>query len=343
MALVHIDGFDHYGTTANMLQVYNSVGGRGLITTTPINVRTGTGALQVDSIRFNPGGVSKSVAPLRLYTSGVSISRQGTSNAVPTMGLYFDATVGSFNSGFCIASTGAIVAIGNGSTIGTSAINVFQPGKKQYFEAQCFVHPTAGFMIVKCDDVVVLNLQNVNTGNYDINFITLGSPGNESDGNWYYDDFYITNNTGPNNTGFLSPIRARTLYATADILPQDWVPDTGTVGFSRINKVPALDAASYIQANNVNDTSKFSFTALPANTNYISGIAVITRSSKDDNGTATYRCGIQSPNGPILGASVNPGTGWSFSPQDIIERNPLGTIWSYGELNSSYMNMVRTA
>lgn len=290
MAILWLDGFDHYTTATGADAIrtpmvagnYNAMG-----TTSYYSAGGRTGGCVYLAGRSNGGPrdcLFKNLGVHQVLTMGIAHWRPDTVSRW-RMGFARSSEI-SNNTGlastFCGITIGAIdiSVYWGGVVVGVLPIEIFS--RWDYFEIH--VDLDQNYLHVKMNGETICEYYGIA-----VVYDQMGTYFQATTGtNAYFDDLYIT--TGE----FLGPQRCFTLLPNADDLPQEWVPSAGTVGFSKINKVPAV-AADFIQADASGTVSKFGFTTVPLNRGIVNGANVSLRAGLTDPGVggvkATLDCG----------------------------------------------------
>lgn len=155
--------------------------------------------------------------------------------------------------------------------------------------------------------------------------------GRTSSSNWRtlakYDDFFAV----AGNSTVLSDVAIATLVPDADEAPQDWTPSIGTDGFAVIDDLPYNDA-TFIEAANSLDVSRFALIDAPPNTFQVHAIQTQYRAQKTSASIIEIEMSIISGTGSATGPTrslnttpdtyseayaLNPATGLPFTPAEL--------------------------
>jgi hypothetical protein len=300
------DGFDHYNTSAILLQKWNG-GTSGTWTVPTTSGRRGTGCASVTS-----GGWI-----LRILPSALSTVMAGVANRVPTTpgastSVLDFADTGVSNTTVQIAlSIDANMAIRayrgtpvSGTLLGTSANAVIPADSYYYLEAKVFIHATTGTVHVRVNGVEVLALTGQNTKNTAASTISqialIGSVANH-----LFDDFYVADAT--TNTDFLGDQRVDTSYPTSDGFYQTWTPSTGTDHFSLVNAT-APQMTTYVSDGTAANKDTYNVTDLLAITGTIAGVQITAYAQKSDAGARSLKLVTRSNTTDVSSSSQTLGT-----------------------------------
>jgi hypothetical protein len=355
MTLLHADGFDHWGSLANM-----QIGGWFYETNdatnasvSGINPRTGVYCL------LFPNEVSSGYNRFRfIWDAATSTIGLGVAHYIPSAYLaeghgfqFQDAGANNLitvtfntNGGFTVykLSAGDPFAV----NMGSSLVNVVVPGSYNYVEVACKIHLSAGFVEIRVNGATVLTIVgNTGTTGTLLGGVRFGKvktsfSGSEVGVDMRLDDLVIWDDTGTMNNGFLGDVRCDTLFPNADTVTADWTPSSGTDGFALIDEVPP-NTAGYIEAEQPGDISEFEKTGVSIDATSVAAVQLFSLAQKTDSGPSTFRMGVQSAanveNSPIIA----PGTGFAFY-NAIFELNPNGDIpWTKTALNLANIRLTR--
>lgn len=316
MALIWVDGFDHYGGTVSNLTSggnYSENSDVTLITLGSANKRTNT-----HSLKFRPANIFNANPYIRKAFSSGSLTQVGIGFAsycplLPDVNdgqrvVFRDfANADQFYVG--ITTTGAIRAVrADGTVLGTTATPVVTAAAWHHIEIFTVMSQTVGQVKVWVNEVLVLDLSgldNVNTSLVETSQMCFYVDGANSNAtrDWDIDDFYIYDTTGSiNNTAPVGDLNAYLLVPTGDTSEADWTKSTGTDGYALIDETTP-DDADYIQSAVAGDRSEFDLTDLPLTVNYVAGLFAHVRALKTDAGGAELLTTIQSSGSQSSGSN----------------------------------------
>lgn len=320
MALLWVDGFDHYGTVGRLLDgVYAETSAVSAISTT--NVRTGTNSLLTfanATLRRVLGGAKTFVG----LGGAFFWTTLPISNNVQRVMDFRDT--GNFQQVVLyIQSTGTISAYRGATHLGTTAAPVLVANAYQHIEAQVLISNTVGTIEVRVNGVTVLSLSGQDTcgsANVECSQVTLAGGGG-SGGNCYLDDIYAYDNTGSYNNTWIGDRRVLTLFPNANTATADWTPVGAATGYECIDEANPDDDTTYINAATVGLVSQFGLQNLPGGVSIVSGVVMVERARKTEAGPANTKVSI------VSGASVTAGVDKPMTEvytyrQDVFEIDP---------------------
>lgn len=350
MSLITADGFDHYGSFANVL---GDVGFSGANLTaanfflSTVNPRTGTYCL-----RGGPGGASQAEFILGTTMLETIVGFAFDPDAVPSTSRLIDFQDGNFKNNIVVEADGAgIVHIyyqPNQAVarilVASSTGQVIFPGTYQYIEVQCLIDPVAGYVEVRREGVTVATYtgQTNNTdgnGNNAIVQVFGYSGGNVID----VDDFYAINVDGTAPDNFLGPVKCRTEFPNADTADADWALNGAGTGFGCIDNVPQLMGTDFLDATAAGNLSMFDMSDLPVTVSSIAAVCVFSFQEKSDAGMCETRTEMKSSGATALGNvnSISTGPGYE---RDIYPKDPnTGSAWTRAGFNAAQVGILRVS
>lgn len=351
MALLWMDSFDIYGTgatgTTNMLEgVYSDVTSISAISTT--QARTGA-----NSFRFgNATGSFRRIFGADKTEVGVGYglymeTLPSALNARNTLALFQD------NSGvacvsLCVTTTGQIevrTGLPSGTVVATSS-PVLVTTAWQHVEIRASIHSTTGAVEVRVNGQTVINASNINTRGSSSGITAQVRIGYDSNLGgitpiWYVDDIYAWDTAGSYNNDFIGDKKVYVILPDADTAVADWVPDTGTTGYTQIDEIPPV-STDYIQANTVADESEFSMSDLPADVVSVQAIQFYTKMLKTDAGPSNVQ--VAAVSGASSASGVDrPITTNATAYMDVFEEDPdTSAPWTPSGVNAMLARVTRT-
>lgn len=345
MSLQFCDGFDHYGVVANMLGDIGFTNMTSFFPTTT-NPRTGTSCLTNgtnagSNLPFLTGALDTAFIygyahyPSQLATSFISgfYSSAGLSTSP-----HFQVT---FNPGGFLVMT-HYSSNGVPVVVYTSPIQVLFLGLYQYYEVEFFLDPTFGFCNVYREGVLIGTYSGpTSNSNLSLDASVLQLALNNNN-NSYIDDFYFIRVDGTSPDTRLGPIKARTIFPSADTASAGWTLNGGATGFGILDNVPQLIATQYLTAATSGLVSEFDLTDLPVTVGSIAGIINYTFQQKSDAGVCKTQTKM------ISGASTDNGNDTSISTgagyyRDKFRQDPnTSAPWTRAGFNAAKWGITRT-
>jgi hypothetical protein len=171
----------------------------------------------------------------------------------------------------------------NDTLLGTTSGAGLALGTKwHYVEAKVICNASTGNVIIKVDEKVKLELDNINTSNSSSD--TAYSKVSVVVANQYrMDDFYIADGTGFNND-FLGEKAVVGCLPIGDTDTIEWTPSTGTTHYDLVNENPADGDTTYVSDYGIGYTDLYQYSIDP-NVTVISGIQINTISKQISGST----------------------------------------------------------
>jgi len=347
MSLLFMDGFDLYnGVQANigLFTRWASLGNVGLNLTTG---RFGGQALRLYASRFADVGAA-APTPVITTTPGSSFS---VCKAIRVNNLI--SLTANNASGFCILTSGGaantqlgwrpnsdgsisvyrLSAQRTGVLLYTTAAGILASNVWHYVEFSGLIDAAAGTVVMKVDGVQVVNLSAQNTKGYATNAtfdnVLFTTNGIQAVDNMPMDvdDLYILDTAVS-----LGERKIETIRPNADTATKQWLPDTGTVNFSRVNE-STVNTANYVQSNVVGNADLYDCVDLVGTPPNVDAVQIVTFAQKSDAGSRSIA--IVADLGGTQTVSSDKALAASYAPIVItLPTKPGGGGWSYGDVNN---------
>lgn len=348
MALLWMDGFDHYGgSTGNMLAgVWAEINGGSLSTS---NSRTGTYSIR-PQITTNPrpcrrvlGGDKETVGLGCAYY----MSSLPSVNSALSIFDYRDSA-NNIRLSLVVESTGTLsirTGAASASPLFTTPTPVVVAEAYQHIECAVTFAGASSAIEVRVNSVTVISLVDVTIPGglcaqvsfgknvtVAINTITVD-----------IDDVFAWDGTGTTNNDFLGDRRVRTIYPDADTATDEWAVIGAVNGFAAINEASQDGDTTYIEASpDVPVTSEFELQDLPSSTGAIAAIQTYVMQRKTEAGDGNTQTSL------ISGVSVADGSERPITEaytywMDIFETDPdTGSAWTKENVDTAKLRLRRT-
>lgn len=351
MSLLFFDGFDHY-TTADIPSKWSSASGA--------SINPATGRRASASARFTSyshylslgfGAVTQSALvvgmAVRLTNLGYNLFGLQTGSQYPHMMV-------------AISSTGELQALlghgypwnNLGPVLVTSDTHI-PPNAYVFVEAKIVIHPTAGSVVLRLNEVEVANISGVPTSDYSgaagtgynqlVTGIYLVSGSTVLD----IDDVYVLDVTGPAPyNDFLGDVRVDVRRPTAEGAHSEWTPSSGTDNSLLVKDVTPDGDSTYVLTGGVGvrDTHIVQDVAVPGA--QLFGVQLLTNVKKMDAGTCTVAPIVRTPDGvggfiDYVGDIGTPNTSYGYQ-RCVYPTNPrTGLPWTEEDFNASEFGYQR--
>lgn len=333
MAILFMDGADHYDTNTEMSLKWNN--------------STGDWDPNTAAVRSGVRGIRK--------TSGASPSlRRTLAGNYSTLYVGFALrrpTVTSGDEIFCrfldagteqmsvrmVTNTGILYVSRNGTTVATSSfgivINVWY-----YIEFMATIHNTTGAYELRVNGTNIASASGVNTRGSANNFANqLGFGGASNVGITDIDDIYLCDDSGgaPTNT-FLGDCKVDTLFPNANgNLSQFTGSDSNSVDNYQLVDENTLDIADYVQSTANDQVDTYGFTDLSITSGTVYGVQIVASALKTDAGAKSVALVTRRGGSDYASADQALSTSQQMHMQ-IREQDPsTATGWSVSAINAA--------
>lgn len=325
----------HYTDLTHKYPITNGVGGFTASVESSTNGRWGGRNLSFSSNGANLGYVRVPLSgSLSTYTCGIALKPNGD----PVVGIrlisFFEGS-GVHMSLRLIPGFGLDV-IRAGTTQLASVNAVLSTSAYYYVEIKTTIHSSTGTVDVRVNGVSVISLTGQNTRNGGtgvVDSVQLGTDivtSNSGTNSWRANDFYITDATGTDNTGFLGDVRIETLFPSANGTTNQWTASTGS-NYTCVDETAPNSDTDYVSTRAVGNVDQYAFQDLTATTGTVLGVAVNTFDRKEDGGARTHAHVIYS--GTLAsGTAFSPSTTY-MNHQTVFERRTDGAVWTISDVN----------
>lgn len=351
-----MDGFDHYGNDATLMQ-------DGSYAAASVTLRTDRPRSGTHQCRITAGddGGLRRVFGDDLEEVGVGyafyIPTLPTNSGSLCLAEFRDnANIAQF--GICVTSTGQVFCYRGGGENGpqfgaildTSGVCVVAQSY-QHFEVRGLCDDAVGAVEVRLNGVTVLNLTGANTkaaraADAIIAQVFVGAAGEAVIGFPGYvdmDDFFCWDTlSGSENNDFVGDKKVYTVFPDADTATEDWTPSVGSDSFEMLNNSPPIDDTDYLVTDDVGARTIVGLQDLPEGIVAIAGVMFATRTWKTDAGNSKVQVGSISAgsetDGVIHAVSMAP-TYYT----DVFEHDPnTSALWTVAGFNASQALVERT-
>ncbi len=336
MAILFIDGVDHYGTDkTNMTDGAWAEVGSTDFNISAVNPRTGAHSLHFVSTSAS-GADTRRVFGGAKTTVGVGaafwFSNLPTANDEAQIFGFRDTA--NVEQVLIILQTTGIIEVFRGIPGGTSLGVTATPAvtAEAYTHIECLVtiDNSAGAVEVRVNGVTVLSITGVdtaNTSNIETSQLAIGKRAGTFNGtgidDLYIDDMFCYDDTGSFNNTFIGDRKVITLVPDADTAQADWTPLSST-GFSNIDELDPDDDTSYISAGPSASpalSSEFGLSNLPAGVSSVSAVVMVNRMLKTDAGTADVQPSLISVSSEATGTAHVLTEAYKYY-HDVVEVDP---------------------
>lgn len=157
-------------------------------------------------------------------------------------------------------------------------------------------------------------------------------------GNYYFDDLYINDSSGANNTGFLGDIRIEAIRPSGAGYQTDWTPSSGT-NFSRVNETTEDGDTTYVSSSTANQIDSYAMGDLLTTPSAIYAVQATVVARKTDAGTKVFDILTRISSTNYLSSDMSVQDSYNFFTQ-IQELSPAsGIAWTAAEVNGMEMGI----
>lgn len=281
MALLWMDGFDHYTDQTNVrlsslfpqlwIDETASGGASGQLKTMPV-----LGGWALHARLQVPGNSNYAMARCRLPRTPVSGETWivGTHVWIESLAPYrgncgiigFGSSSGAAHLTVGISSEGLLrYHVGSPSATANNSTFTFTVETLYHVEMKTYFHASAGYVEIRVDGALVFSLTSINTlGSFAHTHLLFspfqaGSGGSTDTEGFRYKNVFILDDSGDSANDWLGPCRVALALPSEDKSPQDWVLSTGSYAYDLLNNVPPLPDTQYVRSDEVGDESLFGF------------------------------------------------------------------------------------
>lgn len=322
MALLWIDGFDHYNSSLLVSAMYEE-GANDNITTWLY--RTGRASFNRGDgyyvVKYLPDNHPTLIAGCAFYWD---TSTYGSAIGILS---FADGTTTQIELG---ADTSGYIRIRRGNTtIATSTVRI--PLRQwRYLEIKATFHPTAGSVEVRLDENTVLTFSGNTSasGNAWANRFRIHGPQGS------VDDVYCCDSSGPFNNDFLGDIKVVTILPNANGTFQDFAITGASQHYDAVDDVTPDGDSTYLSTNTVGATETENFQDVSL-TGTIRGILQLALVRKDDAGARQAALICRSGAADYEGPTENLSNTYTYLKQ-LRETDPAtGALWTVSGLNAA--------
>ena len=257
---------------------------------------------------------------------------------------------GTVQLSICLSPGARVVAIsgpvfGVHTVLGSSTYALHE-NVWHYVEVKAVFNNVAGSVEIHIDGATRLTLSPVDTqtsANGYANQVQIGGQGHStgilglSVGSYYirFDDVYICNINGAQNTDFLGDIRVEGLRPTGAGLTTQLEPSGAGGNWSLVDDLQPDDDTTYVAAGTVGNLDTYVFSDLQTTAGQVMALTTCLYAEKVDAGQVAIAPLIGTTGAPqFVGTSVNLQMSYNYK-EEIFETNPVdGGVFSVSKVNS---------
>lgn len=322
MALLWIDGFDHYTDSQLVSAMYEEGATSNIFTTV---YRTGRGAFyRGDSyylVKYLPSNHGTLIAGCAFYWDNATYGQ-----TIAILSFADGATV-QIELG---ADAGGYIRLRRGTTTIATSTTRIPLRQWRYLEIKATFHPTAGYVEVRMDTNTVLTFtgNTSETGNAWANRFRIHGPQGA------VDDVYCCDASGALNNDFLGDIKVHTVKPNANGTYQSFAVTGATQHYDAVDDVTPDGDTTYLSTNTVGATETEQFEDI-ALTGTVRGVLQLAFVRKDDAGARQACLICRSGAADYEGPTENLSNTYTYLKQ-LRETDPAtGALWTVSGLNAA--------
>lgn len=339
MALLWLDSFDHYAT-ADLAAKYTSLSGSPVIVAGA--GRRGTAALRLIStgVNLTLPAASGAVAIVGVAYKPAVITASGAAGLSVMSGATKQLTLNLSSAGFLQVYRGA----DTGTLLGTASV-ALTPATFQFVEWKATIHPSAGTVVLRVNEAVVLTLAAVNTSatggtawdGFRLYYPAGGSTTHE------FDDLHLLDGTGaaPLND-FLGDCNVDARYPSGAGATTGWTPSAGA-NYTCVDDPTPNGDTDYTSTSTVGVTDTFVTQDAPVAGATLYGVQVCLTQKKDVAGTCAIAPVVRHSGTDYPGTATNPVTTYTVAVTPYGTNPGTGAAWTESGFNAAEFGYKRTA
>jgi hypothetical protein len=347
MVLRFIDGFDHYNTSAILIDKW---GPGSTSYGSWLTGRYGGLALSIGSSGSAEGyGPNVTFDNQGTWIVGCAFTNNGNFQAgnSPVLLRWYDGA--TCQAQVTIIAGGAInVYRGAGTTLIASG-GTYPTLTWMYVEVMIVFHPSAGSVTVRQNASQVANVSGLNTapsGNAYASKLVLG----QGSGQWcsgLVDDLYVCDGTGSHGNSFLAPnsdgLRVYTSYPTGVGTTTQFTSTGVANNWDAVNDAQHDGDSTYVGSATIGAIDLYALGDLPSSAMAVEGVRVGCVARKDDAGTRSIATLVRSggTNYPQSTQAITDSYGYRG---DLIVNDPAtATLWTPSGVNAIEIGVTNVA
>lgn len=334
MALLFMDGFDHYAT-ADFLKKWTAYGSYAP-TIGATSGRRGGGGL-IGNTTTTSANYTKTISSTSTVIVGAAY-KAGT-NGTDVIRL-FEGSTQHITLYFTSTNTYKLYRGTNTGTLLATGTTVHSSGIWAYLELKATINDSTGAYELKINGVSEFSASNVDTRNGGTSGVvdSVGLGGN----NGVYDDFYICDTSGATNNNFLGDCRIDTLLPSGDGNYTQFTPSTGTAHYATVDE-STPNTTDYNYSSTSGDRDSYTFPDLAGLTSQtIYGIQINAAALKSDSGSRSLGTMSRLSGTDKDGSGAALGTSLAYI-SEIQETDPASAAWTEANINAAEFGVKVTA
>lgn len=329
MALLHIDGFDTFGTgQLNLLYATSiaSITSGGRFSSSKGVVSLGTG-----------GFITRYIGNKTTIFTGAAIKGRPLTN---------NNLIEFLNSSLTAQliakfSSNGVLSVLRGSTILGSASTIFNEDTWYYIAVKVVFSNTVGSVELWVNGVKEIDVSSVDTqatAEDGCDYVRLRGPW----GTYYFDDWYISDDSGTTNNTLITEARVVPLVPTADTTQKDFTASTGSDNYAMVDEDGMDSDTTYVSTTTNGAKDIYDLGNLPAGVDTVYGIATYAFARKDNTDAVLFDFGVKSGSTESFSTgNVMASDYLGFEHVNNVDPNTSGA-WSVSAVNSLQCGFTTT-
>ena len=204
-----------------------------------------------------------------------------------------------------------------------------------YIEFKATIDNSVGAYEIKLDGITIMSDSSVDTQNAAASSIDLVQFHRNSSQSEEYDDIYLLDDQGLNNTDFLGDTQIETIIPDGDGNQNDFAPDSGLTNWEMVDDGDTPDDDStFNSGGTLDDAELYTMAAMTASFDSVAAIQVRNHLRKEEAGDRQGRALIRSNTDQAEGAAHGMSTDYRYH-EHIFETDPQGGgAWTETRINA---------
>lgn len=338
MALLWIDGFDHYANSPVTFSSYGAgaydvFGNCGLASFPVIG---GYGISSADAATLSRA-ISSHSAPAVLGAGAHVHFTAGFWNGRKCI-FDFASSSGNLGPGMVSRRDDGIIYVGNTATSFNAAVNTVY-----HFEIKVTLDGSNGSIELRIDGQDIHTETGLSLGG-PFTYLSVGGFNSSGAALLKMKNLYIWDDSSGVNDDWLGECLVETNFVDADTATADWSIASGSNGYAMLNNVPSDPTNKYIESGTISDRSIFEFPPLTNTSVEVVGVRLVAQALKTGSGAGSMKIGI------IQGSTEQQSSDRALSTDTPLyygmttDVNPdTASKWTVSDLASTKVSFERTA
>jgi hypothetical protein len=340
MALLFMDGFDHYsapggGNTPSKWDGYDQYGAGG-------GTAAGSGRIGGNAMTVGNGG----------KPNGFYRDYPNTTTMIVGVGVYFPSVPSTYSGGGGVnmlmlrdvgttqvylsvnGSNKFVVYRGDGTLLGTGTATL-AAATWYYVELKVLFSDTVGTVDLRVNgnsDISETGKDTKQSANAYCNRVYFGSPGPNDSHYVLIDDHYVCDTTGAVNNDFLGDVRVETLRPSGAGTTTDWTPSAGS-NYQNVDDTTPNGDTDYNKSKTAGAIDTYAMGDLATASGTVYGVQYLEYVRKDNAGSRTAAPVARIGGTDYAGTTQSVGDTYAYL-REVKETSPAtSSAWTVSEIN----------